>query len=385
MEMEEIKTLLDEQGEALQSFIATETKEREELEARINRGALNGATQSETKTMSAISDVLRKAAVVSTATDVTAQLAEAAAETKATSASVGVDPSGGFAVISDFEARVRTVARDQGAMRRVANVRTISSDSFEYLLNNGSEAEASWTGEKSTRSDTESPELKKGKIEANEIYALPKATSKLVEDSAIDIASWLASEVGMTFGEKEAEAFILGDGILKPRGITTFETEATPDASRDYGKFGHVLSGANGAFASSNPGDKLIDLVHALHPGYRRNARFIMSSETAGTVRKFKDGMGNYLWQRSLTEGQPDMLCGYPVEMDEFMPGLSSGSLSVAFGDWQRCYQIVDRQGIKVLVDPYTSKPFIKFYTTSRVGGDVVDFRAAKFLKFSAS
>ena len=67
------------------------------------------------------------------------------------------------------------------------------------------------------------------------------------------------------------------------------------------------------------------------------------------------------------------------------LPAIAAGSLSIAFGDFNAGYQIVDRQGIRILRDSFTAKPYVKFYTTKRVGGDVVNFEAIKLLKFAAS
>jgi HK97 family phage major capsid protein len=82
--------------------------------------------------------------------------------------------------------------------------------------------------------------------------------------------------------------------------------------------------------------------------------------------------------------GTPETLLGYAVTRAEDMPALATNSLSLAFGDFAQAYQIVDRQGIRVLRDPYTSKPYVKFYTTKRVGGGVVNFEAIKLMKFAA-
>ncbi len=39
---------------------------------------------------------------------------------------------------------------------------------------------------------------------------------------------------------------------------------------------------------------------------------------------------------------------------------------------------------VPLVRDPYTEKPFIKFYAVKRVGGDVVNPAALKFAKFAA-
>ncbi len=140
-----------------------------------------------------------------------------------------------------------------------------------------------------------------------------------------------------------------------------------------------------GAFPASNPSDVLVDLIYALRAGYRQNATFVMNRKTQSTVRKFKDSTGNYLWQPPAVVNGKSSLIGFPLADTEDMPDVAAGSLSIAFGDFRRGYLIVDRAGIRVIRDPFTTKPYILFYTTKRVGGGVQDFDAIKLLKFAVS
>ena len=133
---------------------------------------------------------------------------------------------------------------------------------------------------------------------------------------------------------------------------------------------------------TGNLSDVLIDLIYAVKSGYRANAHFVMNRATQAVVRKLKDAEGNYLWQPGLAPGQPPTLLGFAVAESEDMPDIAAGSQAIAFGDFQRGYLIVDRIGIRVLRDPYSSKPYVLFYTTKRVGGGVQDFEAIKFLTF---
>ena len=159
---------------------------------------------------------------------------------------------------------------------------------------------------------------------------------------------------------------------------------ATADSARTWGQLEHVLSGASADFAASNPADKLFDLVGAFKDQYLQNARWVTRREVMTKVRKFKESTTNaYIWQPGLQQGQPQLLLGFPVTIAQDMPTLAADSLSMAFGDF-RGYQIVDRIGIRTLRDPYTAKPYVKFYTTARVGGGVVDFEAIKFIKFNS-
>ena len=108
-----------------------------------------------------------------------------------------------------------------------------------------------------------------------------------------------------------------------------------------------------------------------------------MNRRTINAVRKFKDADGNYIWQPSLAAGSHSSLLGYPLVEMEDMPDIGGGAASVAFGDFRRGYLIADRQGVRVLRDPYSAKPYVLFYTTKRVGGGVQDKDAIKLLKVS--
>jgi HK97 family phage major capsid protein len=174
---------------------------------------------------------------------------------------------------------------------------------------------------------------------------------------------------------------VTGDGVNKPKGFLTYPTVA--NSSWTWGSVGFVTSGAAGAFPAVNQADKLIDLVYAVKGSYRANGSFVMNRSTLGTVRKMKDADGAYIWQPSGDAAQPSKLLGYSVVEAEDMPNIAANSLSIAFGDFASGYLIVDRVGIRVLRDPYSSKPYVLFYTTKRVGGGIKDFDAIKLMQFS--
>lgn len=248
-------------------------------------------------------------------------------------------------------------------------------------------AQASWVAERQARPETAPGELRKFSVALNEIYAMPAVSQTLLDQSSTNIFNWLQTKVGEAFGAKESLAFHTGDGVGKPRGFLTFPTVATGDKTRDWGKFEHVASGAAGGFptatASVNPADALVDLVAALKPQYRGDAVWLMNRATAAVVRKLKDAEGRHVWVDSLILGQPNVLLGYPVEISEDMPDLAADSLSIAFGSVSRMYCIIERPGLKYLVDPYSSKPNVLLYSYRRVGGGIQNFEAMKFMKFA--
>ena len=297
--------------------------------------------------------------------------------------SVGSDADGGYLVPAPTVGRVVEKVYELSPIRQIASVMTISGDALEGV-NDLDEAAYGWVGETASRSDTNTPTVGKYRIEAHEMYAQPKVTQKLLDDVAVNIEAWLQAKVADKFARAEGSAFISGTGVSQPRGFAAYTTAATADSSRSWGQLEHVMSGASADFAASNPADKLFDLIGAFKTSYLQNARFVTRREVITKIRKFKEATTNgYIWQPGLQAGQPDRLLGYPVTMAQDMPTLAADSLSLAFGDFREGYQIVDRIGMRTLRDPFTDKPYVKFYTTRRVGGAVVNFEAIKFIKFN--
>lgn len=295
------------------------------------------------------------------------------------SASTLSDPDGGFTVPEEVDAAIDRVALQVSAMRRLCTVRSISTDTYKKLVGQGG-ATSGWVEEKANRSETNTPTLREIAINTKEIYAMPAATQTLLDDSAVDIASWLADEVSIEFNEEESLSFITGNGAAKPKGITAYTNVA--NASYAWGKVGYI---ASGHASQLNNVDKLIDLQHALRSIYRNGSAWLMNDLTLSVIRKLKDGEGNYIWRPGLEQGAPDVLLGKPVEIDDNMPDISAGLYPIAFANFKRAYLIVDRQGTRVLRDPYTQKPYVLFYTTKRVGGGIVMYEAIKLLKIAAS
>ena len=303
-----------------------------------------------------------------------------AIERKALSAGSG--PDGGYLVPEETEAQIDLLLREASPMRKVASVRQVSSAVFKKPFAIAGAA-TGWVSETSSRPETAGPTLSELQFPAMEIYAMPAASQTILDDAVVDIDQWLAEEVQTAFVEKENEAFILGDGVAKPRGFLNYPKLA--DEAWSWGSLGYMPSGAAGAFSAEAPADALVDLVYALKSGYRQNAAWMMNRKTQGEIRKIKDAAGNYLWQPAAAAAAPASLLGYPVTEAETMPSVAPDGYAIAFGDFRRGYLIVDRIGIRVLRDPFSAKPYVLFYTTKRVGGGVQNFEAIKLMKFSVN
>ena len=289
------------------------------------------------------------------------------------------DTAGGFTVPEEMEATIDRVAATVSAMRGLATVMSIGTDTYKKLVNQGG-ATSGWVGEKGSRAETSTPSLVEIAINTKEIYAMPAATQKLLDDSRIDIAAWLGNEVAIEFADEEGDAFINGTGVSDPKGLDAYTKIA--NASYAWGKMGYI---AGGHATLLNSADKLIDVTNALKPVYLNGSSWLMNRTTLNVIRKFKDGEGNYLWRPGLEAGAPNVLLGYPTVTDDNVEDIGAGNYPLYFGNFKRAYLIVDRFGIRVLRDPFSSKPYILFYTTKRVGGGIVMYEAIKTLKIASS
>ncbi len=296
--------------------------------------------------------------------------------------SEGVSTAGGYVVPPELERLIERRLAASSPMREIATVRQIGSGLYTKPVST-SGVVASWAAETAARPETAPPVLDLLSFPAADLYAAPAATQSLLDDAAVDMDSWLAAEVEDAFATQETAAFTTGDGVNKPRGFLSYATVA--DASQAWGQIGYVATGTAGAFPSTNPADKLLDLVYAPRAAFRPNGRFVMNRRTLSTIRKFKDNNGDYILIPPSQPGQTATLFGYPVTEIEGMPDVAANSFAVAFGDFAKGYLIVDRLGVRVLRDPYTAKPHVLFYTLKRVGGGVQNYDAIKLLKFAAT
>lgn len=292
---------------------------------------------------------------------------------------IGVDADGGYAAPEELDKNVLELLRDENPMREECGSIIISASGYKKLVNVGG-ASSGWVGETDARPETNTPKLAEIIATMGEIYAKPKSTQTALDDMFFNVEAWIAEEVAREFGLQEANAFLLGDGNKKPKGILAHTLSTDVDKDRAFGTLQNFNSGVDGDFDS----DDLLDLIYGLKKGYRRGAKFMMNNLTLLKVRKFKDSEGNYLWQPGLQLDQPSSLLGYAIAENEDMADVGAAEIPVMFGNFKRGYAIVDRMGTRTLRDPYSAKPYIEFYTTKRVGGMLLDSNAIKTLTTAA-
>ena len=281
--------------------------------------------------------------------------------------SIAVDADGGFLVPQEITKRLLKISQEISPMRQLASVEEISTDSLD-LIEDFNLATASWTASESAAVvETATPQVGRKTILVNELYAQPKATQRLIDDNQFDAETWLIEKLTEIFSKTENAAFISGDGVGKPKGFLT------------YADIGTINSGVSAAVTA----DSIVRLVYALKEDYTANATFLMNRQTVQQVRLLKDTTNNYIWNPAFVSGKDDTLFGIPVKQAVDMPVPAASANAIALADFKKAYQIVDRFGVRILRDPYTEKPFVKFYATKRVGGDVVRKDAIKLLRLA--
>ena len=294
-------------------------------------------------------------------------------------------------------------------MRQLCSIEKISGDSLECLVTEKDITSVQWsTG--SQAGDTTLPKIKVHNIQLNELYAQPQITKKLLEDSVIDIAGWLINYLVDAFSRAENQAFISGDGNGKPYGILSYikSTEiAAPKPTILGSEPGSAPSTTSSTASSPETGpkstnpesqplneviacqeitsDAIINLYYSLDEYFASKAAFIMHRSVLQEIRSIKLPSGQYICHPGLTLGSPDTLMGLPVYQTSDMPNSTIRDHPIiALADFKNAYKIVENNSIKILRDPFTTKPFIKFYTTKRVGGAIINHNAIKFLKITA-
>ncbi|MDO5747978.1 MAG: phage major capsid protein [Actinomycetaceae bacterium] len=279
--------------------------------------------------------------------------------------SEGVDSEGGYLVPDEFERTLIQSLSDLNIMRTLAKViQTTSGDrKIPVVSTHGT---ASWLdeGKPYTESDEAFTQIT---LSAYKLGTFLKISEELLNDAAFNVEQYLASEFARRIGAAEEEAFLTGDGVGKPTGI--FAATGGGETAVTTGKATDITT------------DELIDLHYSLRAPYRARAVWIMNDATVKTVRKLKDGNGQYLWQPALTAGAPDMILGRPVHTSSFAPEMKAGAKTVAFGDLGY-YWIADRQGrsFKRLNELFATTGQVGFLASQRLDGKLILPEAVKIL-----
>lgn len=283
--------------------------------------------------------------------------------------SVGSDPDGGYTAPVEWDREITRALREVTPMRQYASVRNVTGQGYRHLFNTGG-TDSGWVGEEAARPETNTSQLLPYEFAFGEIYANPAATRSMLQDSLLNIEQFIADEVELEFAAQEANAFVSGDGVNKPKGIMQYtETAETALAANLRHPLGHIKE-VNSGHATDITVDGLIDVLYDV-PDERitPNSSWFANKKTFGQIRKMKNNDGDLIWQMPLQAGEPATILGHTVRALSGMPNVAANAMPIGFGDMKRAYRIFDRAGVQVLRDALTKKPFVLFYTTKRVGG----------------
>lgn len=293
---------------------------------------------------------------------------------EARSLSTAVPADGGYTVIPELDKEIMRQLSDESEMRAICTVKKIGSNEYKKLVSVGG-AIVNHGEEGTARTETATPKLEEVSIKLYPIYAYPKTTQEILDFSDLDVLSWLTDEIKDTFVETEEIDLISGDGAKKAKGFLSYPQAVQSDKERPFGTLEKMTTNAITA-------DSLIDLLFKLKKKYRKNAVWVMNSNTAATLQKLKNGNGDYIWRDGLKAGDPDMLLGKPVH---YLENMNDKGAVVAVGDFKRGYYIVDHEtGVRTRPDNITEPGFYKVHTDKYLGGGLVDSNAIKILEVSA-
>lgn len=283
--------------------------------------------------------------------------------------SIGTDSEGGYLVPDEYEKKLIEALEDEVFFRSMATViRTSNGDRKIPIVT--SKGEAAWIDEAGQYPESDDS-FGQTSISAYKLATMIKVSDELLNDSVFSIENYISKEFARRIGTKEEEAFFIGDGVGKPIGIF------------------HTTGGAETGVTVSNTSitfDDVMDLYYSLRAPYRNKASWLLNDSTVKAIRKLKDGNGNYIWQPSVREGEPDRILNRPYRTSIFVPELAAGNRVMSFGDYSY-YWIADREGrsFKRLNELYATTGQVGFLTSERVDGKLILSEAIKTMDIKAS
>ena len=282
---------------------------------------------------------------------------------------VGTDSEGGYLVPDEFERTLIEALQEENIFRQLATIITTSSGDRKIPVV-ATKGTASWVDEEGAIPESDDA-FGQVSIGAYKLATMIKVSEELISDSVFNLEQYIAKEFGRRIGSKEEEAFFIGDGTGKPTGI--------------FNATGGAGVGITAASATALTIDEIMDLFYSLKAPYRKNAVFLTNDATVKVIRKLKDGNGQYLWQPSVTAGQPDTLLSRPLKTSAYVPSIAAAAKVVAFGDFGY-YWVADRQGrsFQRLGELYAATGQVGFKATQRVDGKLILAEAIKVLQMKA-
>ena len=279
-----------------------------------------------------------------------------------------IDGKGGYLAPPEFVKEMIRELVEFSPVRAAAKVGSTGSPSVIIPGRTGA-SNAQWVGE---LEESEGSEIgfDEREIPIHELATWIDVPNATLADADINLEAEIRGAFAEDLGVKESTAFVWGNGVKKPEGFMV--RAGVPETLN-----GH---------ATDLKADALITLLYAQPQAYRNSGEWAMNGNTLATLRKLKDGQGNYLWQPAYAEGQPERILGRPVVEMIDMPDIAGDAFPIAYGDFSG-YRIYDRLAMDVLVDPYSGskKRMTTFHVTRRLGGGLIEPKKFRKLKMATS
>lgn len=299
-----------------------------------------------------------------------------------------IGAAGGYLVPEEFDKNLIKLAIDISPLLGEVDVQQTGTPDVKIHVDLGGTG-SSWVDETGTNGlydATSTPTFAEVSVPFGTLFAKPLISHYALNDSYFDIEAYVTERVGVKFGKDVAASIINGSGTGQPKGILQHSLAATADGARAFGTFQYIASGQAAALPAANTyADKFQDMVTALNPIYRANAKWYVTRTVAGELRKLRDANGNPLWINSYVDGQPDRFIGYPVVEVEDLQAVAAGNVPLMFGDLKQAYRVYDLVGTSMLRDPYSYDAYIAIKTSKRFGGTAGNTEALKVMKIAAS
>lgn len=117
--------------------------------------------------------------------------------------SVGDNSNGGYLAPVEWDRKISEAQRATSPMRRLAKVVQSGVGAYSTLWNSNLYG-SGWVGETAVRPATTNASLSPIVFPTGEIYAMPVATQRLLDDAAINVDQWLVDSVRTEFDRQTA-------------------------------------------------------------------------------------------------------------------------------------------------------------------------------------
>ena len=283
---------------------------------------------------------------------------------------VGVNDHGGYTVPKEMQARIVEQMKAYGGIASVAQILTTSDGrTIEWITADGTTEEGELIGENTAATEADTSfgiaNLGAKKLSSKII----RVSNELLQDSAINIESYLADRIAQRIGRAEAKYLIQGTGAgtpAQPKGLAASVTGTT--AAKVAGKVDWLDINA---------------LLHSVDPAYRDvgNSRLAFNDNTFKVLKEMVDDKNRPLWLPDVAGVAPSTILRKQYVIDQGIADIAKDAKFLYFGDFNRfVVRRVAYMTLKRLVERYAEFDQTAFLALHRFDCVLEDTSAIKAL-----